>query len=78
LKIKNIGSGSGFWLITGHKWVEIFNFLNFSRIVYDIMMNFLIFSAFLKHISKFGVKKGKDPDPVPDLKLIISDPDPDP
>jgi len=31
-----------FWLITRHKWVEIFNFLNFSSIAYEIMMNLLI------------------------------------
>jgi len=49
LKIRNFESGSfcelvmvkksfQFWLITRHKWVEIFNFLNFSRIFYEIMM----------------------------------------
>jgi len=32
-----------FWLTTRHKWVEIFNFLNFSRIVYEILMNFFTF-----------------------------------
>jgi len=42
LKIENFGSGSfcelvmvkksfQFWLIIKHKWVEIFNFLNFSK-----------------------------------------------
>jgi len=32
-----------FWVITRHKWVEIFNFLNFSRTVYEILMNFFTF-----------------------------------
>jgi len=32
-----------FWVITRQKWVEIFNFLNFSRIVYEIIMNFFTF-----------------------------------
>jgi len=32
-----------FWLLWRQKWVEIFNFLNFASIVYEIMMNLFTF-----------------------------------
>ena len=68
LKIRNFGSGSfcklwkksfKFWLITltRHKWVEIFNLLNFSSIVYEIMMNLFNFQCIKIFFSKFGVKR---------------------
>jgi len=37
-----------FWLMWRHKWVEVFNFFNFSSVVYEIMMNLLTFWYFSK------------------------------
>jgi len=65
-----------FWLIKRHKCVEIFNFLNCSRIVNEIMMNLFSFLCIFKKCFLVWCEKGKDPDPEPDPKLIISDPDP--